>query len=65
MHGGPVELAEDKTYLVICHSGGRSLTVTTALTQAGYTAINVLGGMMAWEQAGGEVVRPAAQPPLA
>lgn len=65
MQAGPVDLDEDTTYLVICHSGGRSLTVATALTQGGYNAINVLGGMMAWEQAGGDVVRPAAQSPLA
>jgi len=65
MQAGPVDLGEDTTYLVICHSGARSLTVATALTEAGYHAVNVLGGMMAWEQAGGPVVRPAAQPPLA
>jgi len=65
MQAGPVDLAEDTTYLVICHSGARSLTVATALSQAGYSAINVLGGMMAWEQAGGDVVRPAAPSTLA
>ena len=65
MQAGPVDLDEDKTYLVICHSGARSLTVATALSQAGYNAINVLGGMMAWEQAGGDVVRPAAPSTLA
>ena len=63
MQAGPVDLDTDTTYLVICHSGARSLTVATALSQAGYSAINVLGGMMAWEQAGGDVVRPAPQPP--
>ena len=64
MHAGPVDLAEDANYLVICASGARSLTVATALTEAGYSAVNVLGGMAAWEQAGGPVVRPAPQPPL-
>jgi rhodanese-related sulfurtransferase len=58
------ELPEDADIVVICHSGGRSLTVTTALVDAGYSAVNVLGGMMAWERAGGTVVRPAAESPL-
>ena len=57
------ELPEE--LLVICHSGGRSLTVASALADAGLRAINVLGGMIAWEQAGGMVVRPAPQAPLA
>ena len=51
--------------LIICHSGGRSLTVGTALADAGFRAINVLGGMTAWEQSGGVVVRPAPEEPLA
>lgn len=64
MRSGPVDLDEDATYLVICASGVRSETVATALTEAGYSAINVLGGIAAWEQAGGTVVRPAPQTPL-
>jgi rhodanese-related sulfurtransferase len=59
------ELPADQIVLVICHSGGRSLTVATALADAGYRAVNVLGGMTAWEQSGGVVVRPAPQAPLA
>ena len=64
MRSGPVELAEDATYLVICASGARSQTVAEALTAAGYSALNVVGGMAAWEQAGGPVERPAAAAPL-
>jgi len=64
MQSGPVDLAEDANYLVICASGARSQTVATALTEAGYSAVNVIGGMAAWEQAGGPVVRPAANPSL-
>lgn len=59
------ELPNDQDVLVICQSGGRSLTVATALADAGYRAVNVLGGMTAWEQAGGVVVRPAPPEPLA
>ena len=52
------ELPEDGRILVICHSGARSAAVTEALVAAGYPAVNVTGGMLAWEAAGGPVVRP-------
>lgn len=56
------ELPQDATLLVICHSGARSLRVTSMLSQAGYNAINVQGGTMGWKSAGGEIVAdgPAA-----
>jgi rhodanese-related sulfurtransferase len=58
------ELPQDATLLVICHSGARSLRVTSALSAAGYNAINVQGGTMAWQSAGGAIVAdgPAGQP---
>jgi rhodanese-related sulfurtransferase len=52
------ELPEAATILVICHSGARSRAVTDALRAAGYPAVNVEGGMVAWNSAGGEVVKP-------
>lgn len=64
MRGGPVELDENASYVVICASGVRSETVTAALVDAGYSAVNVIGGMAAWEQVGGPVERPASQTPL-
>ena len=64
MRGGPVELDEAASYVVICASGVRSETVTAALVDAGYSAVNVIGGMAAWEQAGGPVARQASQSPL-
>ena len=51
------ELPEDGRILVICRSGARSAAVTEALVAAGYPAVNVAGGMVAWEAAGGPVVR--------
>jgi rhodanese-related sulfurtransferase len=50
------ELPEDANLLIICHSGGRSFRVTDALERAGYNAVNVEGGMLAWHAAGGAVV---------
>jgi rhodanese-related sulfurtransferase len=36
----------------ICHVGHRSAVVADALVRAGYDAVNVTGGMNAWEAAG-------------
>jgi rhodanese-related sulfurtransferase len=52
------ELPADRPILVICLSGARSRTVTDALRAAEYPALNVDGGMVAWNSAGGEVVIP-------
>ncbi|GAB3387931.1 hypothetical protein GCM10027568_08350 [Humibacter soli] len=51
------ELPDDGTPIaVICHVGGRSRTVTDALVGADYPAVNVAGGMVAWQSSGGPVV---------
>ena len=50
------ELDPEATLLIVCHSGQRSLSVTHALARAGYNAINVDGGMLAWHAAGGAFV---------
>lgn len=41
---------------VVCRSGGRSARVTAYLTQAGWDAVNVEGGMRAWAAAGRPMV---------
>lgn len=46
------ELPKDQTLLVICRSGGRSAVATEALLGAGFDAVNVTGGMLAWIDAG-------------
>jgi rhodanese-related sulfurtransferase len=46
------EVPRDETIYVICRSGARSGRATAALTGAGWTAINVAGGMQAWARAG-------------
>jgi rhodanese-related sulfurtransferase len=51
------EIPIDAPLVVICHSGYRSWQVTKALVAAGYNAVNVAGGMEAWQSAGGVVVR--------
>lgn len=41
----------------ICRSGGRSVKAAEALISWGFDAVNVVGGMQAWEAAGLPVVR--------
>lgn len=45
------ELPKDRDILVVCRSGARSAIATRQLTSAGFRAINMRGGMMAWEAA--------------
>jgi rhodanese-related sulfurtransferase len=46
------ELPEDTDILCVCRSGSRSGTAVGQLTRAGYTAINLQGGMISWQSAG-------------
>ena len=43
--------------LCVCRSGGRSLKATEVLRHVGVDAVNVSGGMSAWQAAGLPVVR--------
>jgi rhodanese-related sulfurtransferase len=47
-----VEIPQDQDIYVICRSGVRSGRVVEALAGAGWTAINVAGGMQDWAVAG-------------
>lgn len=38
-------LDKDKTYHIVCQSGGRSLRAAKKLSKQGYTVVNVMGGM--------------------
>jgi rhodanese-related sulfurtransferase len=47
------ELPADRSLLVICQSGSRSALAAAYLAANGYPdALNVAGGMIAWERAG-------------
>jgi len=50
------EVPNDVPVICVCHVGGRSSRVAMALNQAGYHAINLRGGMVAWHAAGLPVV---------
>ncbi|MBO0431727.1 rhodanese-like domain-containing protein [Enterococcus sp. DIV0660C] len=42
------QLTKEKTYYVICQSGGRSATACNWLASEGFDVINVMGGTSAW-----------------
>jgi len=56
------ELPIGRRLLVVCHSGQRSARVQAALVDIGYDAVNVAGGMIAWQLAGGEIVAAGPGP---
>jgi rhodanese-related sulfurtransferase len=57
------ELPTDRSLLIICHAGDRSAMAAGYLNQNGYPqAVNVTGGMIAWERAGLAVRRGPLAP---
>jgi rhodanese-related sulfurtransferase len=45
------ELPQNKEIVFICASGNRSHSATRMLARAGFTAINMKGGMLSWRRA--------------
>ena len=54
------EIPLDRTVYVVCHSGARSARVAAILRSEGVDAVNIAGGMLAWQAVGGEVVASSA-----
>ncbi len=54
------ELPDEKLY-VLCRVGGRSAQVVQYLVQQGRDAVNVDGGMYAWQDAGRPMVSSGGQ----
>lgn len=50
------QLPTDRLIVCVCHVGARSAAVAEALTNAGYSAANLAGGMDAWAADGLPVV---------
>ena len=46
------KLSKSKEIICICRSGSRSKRATRILQKAGFNAINMQGGMNAWQKAG-------------
>jgi rhodanese-related sulfurtransferase len=51
----------DRPVIFYCRSGGRSAMATQALSQAGFDAHNMAGGMLAWAAAGLPMVPDGAE----
>jgi rhodanese-related sulfurtransferase len=50
------ELSESPQTLVVCRVGNRSAYATAFLVQQGIDAVNLDGGLLAWQQAGRPLV---------
>jgi rhodanese-related sulfurtransferase len=59
----PGPLTPENPIVVICKVGGRSAQVTAWLNHQGYDAVNLAGGMLAWEAAGQPMESSDGQPP--
>ena len=57
------DLTPDTKIVVLCKMGGRSAQVTAWLTQQGFDAVNLEGGMLAWATAGRPMVSDDGRPP--
>jgi len=55
------ELPKDREIVCVCASGSRSSSAARQLTGAGYTVLNLSGGMSRWLQAGLPVKKGASK----
>jgi rhodanese-related sulfurtransferase len=58
------EVPQDLTIYVICRAGTRSARAAGALTGAGWTAVNVAGGMQDWAAAGRPMTADSGGEPI-
>ena len=58
------DLPEGDPIYVTCRGGGRSGRVAAWLNANGFDAVNVAGGMGAWQDAGRPLVSETGQPPF-
>ncbi|MGA4865576.1 rhodanese-like domain-containing protein [Streptomyces lavendulocolor] len=57
-------VADGRRAYVMCRVGGRSAQVTQYLVQQGIDAVNIDGGMLAWEGAGRPMVTDHGSPAI-
>ena len=57
-------LREAEQTLVVCRSGNRSAYAAAFLLQQGHDAVNLEGGLLAWQAAGRPLVADGDQPAL-
>jgi rhodanese-related sulfurtransferase len=59
----PGPITPENDIVVVCKMGGRSAQVTAWLRRQGYPAVNLAGGMLAWESAGRPMNSADGRPP--
>jgi rhodanese-related sulfurtransferase len=57
-------MSRQRKVVVVCRSGRRSAFATAALRAAGVDALNLLGGMQAWRDAGADLVTDNGTTPV-
>lgn len=62
MAARPDRVAKDRPAVVVCRTGGRSNAAAQLLSSLGINAVNLAGGMRAWEEAGLPVITGAGGP---
>ncbi len=55
-------IPQNKKAVVVCRSGNRSRRATKQLIAAGYDAVNLSGGMNAWQRSGEGLVDRSGKP---
>ena len=58
------DLPKDQLVVCVCRSGARSLRATGFLIEQGFEAVNLSGGMQAWESAGQPLVADGGEPAI-
>jgi len=56
------DLPADRVILVVCRSGSRSASAAALLKGRGLRAVNMIGGMIAWEASGLPIVTSSPAP---
>jgi rhodanese-related sulfurtransferase len=59
----PGPITPEASIVVVCKVGGRSAQVTAWLRQQGFDAVNLEGGMYAWDAAGKAMEADGSAPP--
>ncbi|MCZ3387263.1 MAG: rhodanese-like domain-containing protein [Actinomycetia bacterium] len=55
-------IPKDKKVVVVCRSGNRSRGAAKHLIESGYDAVNLAGGMHAWQRSGESLVDRSGKP---
>jgi rhodanese-related sulfurtransferase len=58
------DLPRDRPIVCICRSGGRSARAASFLIEQGFDAVNLDGGMQAWERAGAALLADQGEPTI-